>query len=234
MTPRTAFFGMVVLGMGCLFLVLNRDGAVLQAIANDAFAGLVTGLAVLVVVGAAALGEGPIRVVVRNAMILGTMFLGLVTSYVYQEDVGDLVTRIIAEVDPSTPSVGEDGESVTVRRDVRGHFSARGEVNGAPIRFLIDTGATRVTLSAGDAEKIGIDLDDLLYTARVMTANGTTMVAPVRLDRIEIGAIRLDDVQAFVAPEGAMRGSLLGMSFLGRLPGYTVRGDRMTLLGPGG
>jgi aspartyl protease family protein len=94
---------------------------------------------------------------------------------------------------------------------------------------MVDTGASDVVLSPADARRLGFDLAELKFTRIYQTANGTVRGAPVRLRRITIGPIEIEDVRASVngAPMGT---SLLGMSFLGRLMGYEVTTDTLTLI----
>ena len=104
-------------------------------------------------------------------------------------------------------------------------------MDGVAVRFLVDTGASHVILSAGDARRLGFDLDSLTYSRPYRTAAGTVFAAPVVLGAVTIGPIRIAGVQASVG--GAALGqSLLGMSFLNRLSGYRVAGGRLTLQGP--
>lgn len=117
-------------------------------------------------------------------------------------------------------------ESVTLAADSRGHFFAEAAVNGIPMRFVVDTGATAVALSAADALRLGIDWRN--GTRRAMqTANGPTAGYLVKLDKIRVGGIELHDVDAVVLEQGAGVG-LLGMSFLNRVD-MRRDGDTMTL-----
>jgi len=101
-------------------------------------------------------------------------------------------------------------------------------VDGEPVRFLVDTGASDVVLSPADARRIGFDPAQMSFTRTYNTANGLVQGAPVRLGAVEVGPIRIEDVRASV--NGAdMRRSLLGMSFLSRLGGYEVSEDALTL-----
>jgi aspartyl protease family protein len=109
-----------------------------------------------------------------------------------------------------------------------GHFVVTAEVNGAPVNFLIDTGASDIVLSPADAERIGYDPARLSFTQRYYTANGVGRGAPVRLDSIAVGSITFDRMPASVN-EAPMGESLLGMSFLRELSSYEVRGDTMIL-----
>jgi aspartyl protease family protein len=130
------------------------------------------------------------------------------------------------EFDPSGGSATTD--SITFRADRSGHFRVKTVVNGQEIDFMIDTGATGVILTKADAIKIGFELDDLTFNAPASTANGTVFSAPVRLNFMEVGPIRIGRVPAFVN-EGELDISLLGMSFLNQLSGYEVRDGLLTL-----
>ncbi len=133
------------------------------------------------------------------------------------------------EARPSSPPLRSGGAAVRLRRSDGGRFSAQGEVNGAPIRLIIDTGAASVMLKASDAEAAGLDVRGLAFDTAIETANGATYVAPVRLRSVAIGGIRLDDVEAFVSKPGSLNESLLGMSFLKRLASYDLGGEFLTL-----
>lgn len=119
--------------------------------------------------------------------------------------------------------------SVLIRRDDRGAFVGQGQINGAPAGFLIDTGAATVMIKQSDAERAGVDVGRLTFTTPVATANGTVYAAPVRLRSVQIGLLRVDDVEALVAKPGTLNENLLGMSFLRRLGSYTLKGDFLTL-----
>ncbi|HET7363027.1 MAG TPA: TIGR02281 family clan AA aspartic protease [Burkholderiales bacterium] len=117
-------------------------------------------------------------------------------------------------------------ESVTLAADPRGHFFADAAVNGIPMRFVVDTGATAVALSAADALRLGIDWRK--GDRRTMqTANGATTGYLVKLDKVRVGGIELHDVDGVVLEQGLGVG-LLGMSFLNRLD-MRRDGDTMTL-----
>ena len=85
-----------------------------------------------------------------------------------------------------------------------------------------------MVLSPGDAERLGFDLGKLKFNRRYATANGTVLGAAVLLSRVAVGPIALTDVRASVN-RAAMKHSLLGMSFLGRLGRYEVRDGKLTL-----
>ncbi len=153
--------------------------------------------------------------------------LTLVVGYSYRDVFADMQTRITSELVPqSGASVGEDG--VRFRASADGHFHVRATVDGTPITFLVDSGASDVVLSLDDARRLGMDPDRLDFGLTYRTANGEVQAAPVSLGEIELGPIHVADVGASVN-SAPMSRSLLGMSFLRRLSGYEVRGDTLTL-----
>jgi aspartyl protease family protein len=114
-----------------------------------------------------------------------------------------------------------------VPRAPDGHYYLTLEVAGTPVEFMVDTGATNVVLSRRDAERVGVDLDGLMYLGQAQTANGTVRTARVRLDDVTLGPWRDDRIAAWVN-EGEMDGSLLGMDYLGQFH-VELAGDRMVL-----
>ena len=118
--------------------------------------------------------------------------------------------------------------AITFRADNNGHYRVNAEINGEKVDFMIDTGATSVVLTMNDAEKIGFNLDDLTFVAPASTANWVVYNAPIRLNALSVGPIRVESVEGFVN-QGELDISLLGMSFLNRLSGYEVENGLLTL-----
>jgi aspartyl protease family protein len=117
------------------------------------------------------------------------------------------------------PLRGSQGSAVAIAylsKSPDGHFWADGAVNGQPIRFLVDTGASSVFLTPQDAQRIGISPGGLVYDAPVRTGGGESLAARVRLKSLSVAGVRLTDVDAMVIGRG-LPSSLLGMSYLGRL-----------------
>jgi aspartyl protease family protein len=127
---------------------------------------------------------------------------------------------------PAAPA--SRANELVYRADGRGHFFLDAEVNGTPVHFLVDTGATLVSLSPQDARAIGLAPDELNFSAVMSTANGTARAAPLRLRSLRLGQLEVEDVPAVVM-EQPMGVSLLGLSFLNRLEGYSIRDGRLTL-----
>jgi aspartyl protease family protein len=109
-----------------------------------------------------------------------------------------------------------DRDSLTVSAGTSGHFVADGQVNGMPTRFVIDTGATFVSLSAAEASRLGLDY----RTGRKVimeSANGEVPAYRVKLDTVRLGDIVVHDVDAVVTEGNRLPVALLGMSFLNRV-----------------
>jgi aspartyl protease family protein len=119
--------------------------------------------------------------------------------------------------------------TVEIKAANHGHFLAEAEIEHAKVKVLIDTGASKVALSYEDAERVGLHPHTLDFELPITTANGVVKAAPVTLDRVEIENLLVRDVEAVVLPEGAFRGTLLGMSFLNRLSSFRVSGGTLYL-----
>lgn len=120
------------------------------------------------------------------------------------------------------------GETARIRKEADGHFWTTAYVNSMPVRFLVDTGATSVVLTASDARMIGIDPRDLPRRASVMTAAGKVDAGVVTLGRIEIEGLRADDVDAVVMDD-SLQHSLLGMSFLNEFSHWEATRDSIVI-----
>ena len=113
--------------------------------------------------------------------------------------------------------------------DRDGHFRASVVMNGRQVPVLVDTGASAVALDMATARRLGITLSAGDFVEPVQTANGVTMGARATIDEIAIGAVRVRDVEAMVIRDTDLPLSLLGMSFLKRLKGYSVENGALTL-----
>ncbi|MEM1277080.1 MAG: TIGR02281 family clan AA aspartic protease [Pseudomonadota bacterium] len=156
----------------------------------------------------------------RDASIWVLIFVLTITAY-------GLKDIFWAQLNPGT-AVMIDDRSVALARDASGHFVAELEVNGVAISFLVDTGASEIVLSQRDAARIGIAIEDLNFSGRAFTANGTVRTANVVLDEITLGSFTDRNVRARVNG-GELFGSLLGISYLDRFKSWQVVGDQMVL-----
>lgn len=180
----------------------------------------------LVLLGAAVVGwfiaenRGRLGATARMAFAWGLIFVGAVAGYGLWDD-------IRSDVIPRQSVVTEDRVIEIPRANDR-HFNLTMRLNGTPIDFVVDTGATDIVLSMADARAAGLNPDDLAFLGSARTANGTVSTAFATVDQIAIGPVEFDNVRVAVNG-GEMRGSLMGMSFLDRFERVEISGNQMRL-----
>jgi aspartyl protease family protein len=228
---RLLWFLLAGLLIAMLIVIARRGDGTVGPLSSGEFASLAYKIALLVFVGATALIMFRERFAqALTAALLWVVFaLILVVGYSYRFELRDVADRVMAELMPG--HVIGHGRAVEVARASSGDFDVIAQINGARVPMVLDTGASSVVLTRDDAKAAGLPLEVLAYTANIDTANGRTLAAPVRLDRIAIGGLVERSVEALVAQPGQLKTSLLGMSFLNRLQSWEVRGDRLLLRG---
>ena len=185
------------------------------------------GLLALVSSGVVAGRRGRWREKAKQAAAWIVIALVAFAGYGYRFEIEAVGQRLLGELAPGYGVAG-GAASVIFRVGDDGHYRVRAVVDGVTLTLLLDTGASDVVLSRGDARRLGIDLGALAYSRFYSTANGVVRGAPVTLGEVVIGPIRLSGVAASVT-EAPMAGSVLGMSFLGRLSAYEVSNGSLTL-----
>lgn len=156
----------------------------------------------------------------QYAVVWGLIFIGGIAAVGLWGDIRNTVSPA------AYTTTGED--TIELRRAMDGHYYVTAEVNGAPVDFVVDTGATLIVLTRADAEKAGLSTDDLAFVGRAGTANGTVSTAPVRLDSLKIGPLEDRGIAASVNG-GELDQSLLGMSYLERFSNVQISDGRMIL-----
>ena len=137
--------------------------------------------------------------------------------------------RVLALGQHHRSAAANDGrQTATLAADARGHFFADATVNGQPMRFVVDTGASVVVLMAADATRMGIDWRKG-RPAPMQTANGATVGYLVKLQSVRVGGIEMQNVDGVVIEQGLGSFGLLGMSFLNRLE-MRREGEKMELI----
>jgi aspartyl protease family protein len=232
----TTWLALFILALGAMFLVSNKSGMI-AGIDSTTFGYVAVFLALLVYIGGGMFARygGRASAMLRDAVTWLALGLGLVTLYAYKDELMPIAARVVGELLPGSAMTVEESTNglteVRLRRRLDGHFTANVEVNGKTISMIVDTGASTIVLRPEDAAKAGIDVSRLTYKVPVLTANGRTVAARVYVDKVAIGPLDRQRVEALVAQPGAMTQSLLGMSFLSRLRSYEFSGDFLTLRG---
>jgi len=179
------------------------------------------------------LSRGRLGPNLRHLGIWALIVLSLVAVYAYRAPLMRFAAPVMLELDPSRVvevSDPDGGSELMVARGNDGHFHVNGRANGTAVDFLVDTGASSTVLTLADAERAGLDITALSFDQPVRTANGIAYYAEARLDSLEIGPWRLNDVPVSVMPGEALDTSLLGMSTIDRFSSWRVEGDRMVLV----
>jgi aspartyl protease family protein len=116
-----------------------------------------------------------------------------------------------------------------LKADAGGQFQSDIELDGTRVHMLVDTGATFVSLTYADAEKLGFRPPPAEFTVPVQTANGASKAARLTLKEVRLGTLMVSNVPALVMPEDVKGTSLLGMSFLKKLGGFEASGGTLSM-----
>ena len=128
---------------------------------------------------------------------------------------------------PATSNAEMSPGELALTREYNGHFYANVEINGSPIRVLVDTGASGIALSRSDARRAGLAVSAGMFEVIGEGADGDVHGEYIKLDRVSLGSKTAEDVSAVVLDEGEQ--SLLGQSFLSKFDAVEIRGDTMFL-----
>jgi aspartyl protease family protein len=163
----------------------------------------------------------------RNAALWCAILAALGLGYTFYHQIRDAASEMRTELVPGYPTQ-TDADHIVFSENSDGNFEAVGKVNGAPVEFLIDTGASDIVLSPADAKRAGIDMAALQYGRITETANGEGRVAPASAAELQIGPVKLVNIDVSVN-EAPMRSSLLGMAFLKRMKSFEMKGRKLTV-----
>ncbi len=167
----------------------------------------------------------------RNVMIFAAVIAGLGTV---MAQMADRMTPVLAHTAeqrdaPAVEMAASYSHTLNIPRDARGHFEAEGRINGQPIDFMVDTGASTIALNETSAASFGLRPTPGDYKVSVSTANGTVKAARTQIAMVNIGGLVVRDVDALVLPDEALSENLLGLSFLSRLKRFEYANGMMVL-----
>ncbi|PVA12030.1 TIGR02281 family clan AA aspartic protease [Pelagivirga sediminicola] len=156
----------------------------------------------------------------QQAAVWGLIFIGVIAAVGLWDD----IRRTVAPMQSVSSSDGR----IELPRAADGHYYLQASVNGAPVRFVVDTGASDIVLSRADAIAVGLHPDGLNFTGFANTANGVVRTAPVRLDSFDVDGLRDSGLRA-VVNEGELDDSLLGMRYLQRFSTMQIADGKLVL-----
>ena len=168
---------------------------------------------------------------------LGVLGAAVAGSIVFTGSMDGALTKISSAERADTvsaanppPKPGEYNPGATViAADRDGHFHVDLRIEGRPVSAVVDTGASMVAISYEDAQRIGLYVPSNAPRGRASTANGIVSYSVVKLRDVRVNGITFYDVDGAVMPPGALRETLLGMSFLKRLNKFEMQRDRLVL-----
>lgn len=220
-------------GLVLIALIASGDTGTTLGFETNQFASAAVAALWALLIGSAVFGRGTrLSSTLKQLGLWVIIVLILMAAYVFRFELQDFGSRFTGGVIPGSPIslTSQEGRPVvTLVRSPNGHFEATAGVNGASIRFLVDTGASTIVLSAADAGRVGIDVDNLRFSIVTRTANGTGRAARSQIDQLYLGGIERRNLPVLVAQPGRLEQSLLGQQFLESLKSYEKRGDRLTL-----
>lgn len=189
---------------------------------NVALTGLLGSKALLVVDGA------PPKAVGTGETYRGVKVLSTQSGQAVVEVGGTRQTLMLGAAPVSQGGQGNvEGDSkIVLQASGNGHFMTLGQINGNSTQFMVDTGASFISISAGDAQRLGINLKTA-QPAVMNTANGAAQAWRVKLSSVRVGNVTVHEVDAVVM-SASMPFALLGNSFLSRFQ-MTRTNDQMVL-----
>jgi aspartyl protease family protein len=231
---------MVFLAIGLLVVsvvlyAITGEGDTIAGLPREDFPRLAGPLAILIFLmsGVARLKAGQAGQALKALGIWVAIGMVLVGLYAYRAELGEAGSRMVEQLQPGavqTVVSGTNGKGAVVKiKRSSGHFVVKAKINGKAIHMIVDTGASTVVLRSEDARRAGIQLNALNYTIPVETANGRAFAARIRLEKVSLGDLSLDKVEALVTRPGVLHQSLLGMSFLSRLQSYEFSGNQLVM-----
>jgi aspartyl protease family protein len=213
-------------------MIARHDQDPIAGLSRDDWGSLAYYLALVMFVGGSVLVLFRERLSVALEATLFWVVVGFVLVFVYTHrgELRGISERVTSELMPGRVTIRSE-RTVEIVRGRGGDFQVAAQINGTRVAMALDTGASAVVLTQEAAKAAGLPLELLSYTVQVDTANGRTRAAAVTLDRLAVGGIVERSVPALIAQSGQLRTSLLGMSFLNRLEGWEVRGDKLVMRG---
>ncbi len=182
---------------------------------------------ILVLISSLAARRLPLAYVAKSALAWVAIFAALFAVFSFRFEFKSIWERVKADISgTSGQTVGAD--VIELRRQDDGHYWLQAEVNGNPVRFMIDSGATITAMNAQTAADSGVDVDTNGYPMILDTANGRVAAKRGTMKKLEIGSYSIDD-HKIVVSDSFGDTNVLGMNFLDSMKSWKVEGSMMVL-----
>jgi aspartyl protease family protein len=182
---------------------------------------------VLLLVSSLAARRLPMGQVAKMALAWVAIFAAMFAIFSFRFEFQAIWERVKADL-AGTAGQTVSGEAIELKRQDGGHYWLQVEINGNPVKFMIDSGATTTAMNAATATETGVDVDTSGYPVMIETANGTVTAKRGVVQSMEIGSHKLADHNVVVS-ESFGETNVLGMNFLDGMKSWKVEGNIMTL-----
>ena len=169
------------------------------------------------------------RDVLRGFLGWVAIFAVFILGFSYQEELRAVWNRVAGQMAGGGQQVR--GDTLEIAQSNDGHFWVTADVNGTPVRFLIDSGATTTAMNRGTADDAGLTVTDGGFPVILTTANGMVEAHRATIDSLVVGNIVANDFPVVVA-EAFGDTNVLGMNFLSQMESWRVERNRMILVPP--
>jgi len=168
--------------------------------------------------------------IVRNILAWVAIFAVFIVGFSYQREILAVWSRVSGEMTGANEQLVV-GDTLRIRQSADGHFWVDAKVNGLPVRFLIDSGATTTAMTLRTAQNAGIDISKSPIPVILTTANGSVEAQRGTIQSLQIGPMVAQDLPVVVAEEFG-DSNVIGMNFLSKLGSWRVEGPVMVLEPP--
>ena len=165
--------------------------------------------------------------VAKAAFAWIAIFAALFAIFTFRFEFKAVWERVKADIS-GTAGQSVSGNEITIRRQDDGHYWLQVDVNGKPVRFMIDSGATTTAVNASTARETGIEVDTDGYPVFLNTANGSVAAQRGIIQSLKIGTHEIGQHNVVVS-ESFGDTNVLGMNFLDSMQSWKVEGNVMTL-----
>lgn len=186
--------------------------------------GLYILMAIMLVLGSLMSRREPAAKLLTMALAWIAIFGAGFVLFTFRDDIGWVAQRLKAE---ATGQPVEQGAQIRIPMAIDGHFWVAAKVNGEPVKFLVDSGATMTTIGRNAAERAGVAINPTADQL-VRTGNGVVRVSSASARSLEVGSIERRDVRMHVAENEDL--NVLGMNFLSSLERWGVEGRWLVLV----